>query len=48
MKSDPELRWRSQPISEKIHQEVLSLPMGPHLTEAQAAAVIQPIREFTQ
>lgn len=38
----------SQPISERIHQQVLSLPMGPHLNETQAAAVIQAIREFAQ
>lgn len=36
----------SQPISERLHREVLSLPMGPHLTEAQASRVIQAIRNF--
>jgi dTDP-4-amino-4,6-dideoxygalactose transaminase len=35
------------PISERLHQEVLSLPMGPHLAKAQAVAVIQAIREFS-
>ena len=38
----------SQPVSERIHQEVLSLPMGPHLTAAQAGAVIAAIREFAE
>lgn len=42
------LRAGSLPVSEKIHQEVLSLPIGPHLTELQAAGVIQAIREFSQ
>jgi dTDP-4-amino-4,6-dideoxygalactose transaminase len=34
------------PISEKIHEEVLSLPMGPHLSESQAASVVQAVGEF--
>jgi dTDP-4-amino-4,6-dideoxygalactose transaminase len=34
------------PISEKIHEEVLSLPMGPHLSESQAKAVVDAVREF--
>jgi len=38
----------SQPISERIHREVLSLPMGPHLGKEQAAAVIQAVRGFGQ
>jgi dTDP-4-amino-4,6-dideoxygalactose transaminase len=36
------------PISERIHQQVLSLPMGPHLTEEQAASVIEATLEFAQ
>ncbi|MGH9681804.1 MAG: DegT/DnrJ/EryC1/StrS family aminotransferase [Candidatus Acidiferrales bacterium] len=36
------------PISEKIHQEVLSLPIGPHLTDEQAARVIRAVREFAE
>lgn len=36
----------SFPISEALHREVLSLPMGPHLTEAQAAAVVKAVRQF--
>lgn len=36
----------SFPISEKIHDEVLSLPMGPHMTDKNVEAVIQAIRIF--
>ena len=42
------LREGSQPISERIHQQALSLPMGPHLTAAQAGAVVAAIREFAE
>jgi dTDP-4-amino-4,6-dideoxygalactose transaminase len=38
----------SFPIAERIHQEVLSLPMGPHLNEDQVAAVLQAVRRFVQ
>jgi dTDP-4-amino-4,6-dideoxygalactose transaminase len=34
------------PIAERIHQEVLSLPLGPHLTLEQAAYVVQTIQAF--
>lgn len=34
------------PISEALHQEVLSLPMGPHLTGAQVDLVTAAIRAF--
>jgi dTDP-4-amino-4,6-dideoxygalactose transaminase len=34
------------PIAESIHQEVLSLPLGPHLNLEQAAYVVQSIRTF--
>jgi len=34
------------PISEVIHNEVLSLPIGPHLDENQAAQICQAIRNF--
>jgi dTDP-4-amino-4,6-dideoxygalactose transaminase len=44
---DLELSPGSQPIAENIHREVLSLPMGPHVTATQAATVVQAIREFT-
>ncbi|MHB8522755.1 MAG: DegT/DnrJ/EryC1/StrS family aminotransferase [Limisphaerales bacterium] len=36
----------SFPVSEAIHQEVLSLPIGPHLTEEQAAYVTTTLRQF--
>jgi dTDP-4-amino-4,6-dideoxygalactose transaminase len=36
------------PISEAIHNEILSLPMGPHLDENQVAEVCSAIRTFTQ
>ena len=36
----------SYPISERIHDEVLSLPMGPQLTEDQTAQVIRGVQEF--
>lgn len=36
----------SQPIAERIHREVLSLPFGPHLSEEQAAVVIDAVRSF--
>ena len=43
---DMAMRPGSLPISERIHEEVLSLPIGPHLTESQAATVIRAIEEF--
>ena len=36
----------SFPISEAMHREVLSLPIGPHLSEADASLVIQTLRRF--
>jgi dTDP-4-amino-4,6-dideoxygalactose transaminase len=35
------------PISEAIHNEILSLPMGPHLDEQQVAEVCTAIRSFS-
>lgn len=32
------------PIAERVHREVLSLPIGPHLSDAEAAAVIEALR----
>jgi dTDP-4-amino-4,6-dideoxygalactose transaminase len=32
------------PVSEAIHDEVLSLPMGPHLTEAEVDYVIESVQ----
>jgi dTDP-4-amino-4,6-dideoxygalactose transaminase len=34
------------PISESIHQNVLSLPMGPHMTDSQIQHVIDMTRSF--
>jgi len=36
------------PISERIHQEVLSLPIGPHVTEAQVETVTRAVCQFCQ
>jgi dTDP-4-amino-4,6-dideoxygalactose transaminase len=35
----------SLPISERLHREVLSLPIGPHMGAAQAARVIEAVAE---
>jgi dTDP-4-amino-4,6-dideoxygalactose transaminase len=32
------------PLSETIHREVLSLPMGPHLTESQVDEVVRAVQ----
>jgi dTDP-4-amino-4,6-dideoxygalactose transaminase len=45
--SDLGLTAGSLPISERIHAEVLSLPMGPHLSKSQEATVVRAIREFS-
>lgn len=36
----------SLPISETIHKEVLSLPMGPHMTEEDAQRVVEVVKAF--
>jgi dTDP-4-amino-4,6-dideoxygalactose transaminase len=36
------------PVTEAIHNEILSLPMGPHLDEHQVAEVCSAVRTFTQ
>ncbi|WP_304087382.1 DegT/DnrJ/EryC1/StrS aminotransferase family protein [Maridesulfovibrio ferrireducens] len=36
----------SLPISEAIHREVVSLPIGPHMTAEQAERVVNSINEF--
>ncbi|GAC1329223.1 MAG: DegT/DnrJ/EryC1/StrS family aminotransferase [Candidatus Dormibacteria bacterium] len=41
-----EMNDRSYPISERIHETVLSLPIGPHMTDAQARAVIEAVNAF--
>lgn len=38
----------SLPIAEAMHREVLSLPIGPHLSPDDVEAVIQAVREFPQ
>lgn len=42
----PELQRLSLPLTEAIHQEVLSLPMGPHLTLQQAEEVAKHVESF--
>jgi dTDP-4-amino-4,6-dideoxygalactose transaminase len=37
----------SYPISEAIHREILSLPMGPHLSEDNAHEVVEAVRSFS-
>jgi len=34
------------PVTEAIHREVLSLPIGPHLSEEQAHRVVEAVRAF--
>jgi dTDP-4-amino-4,6-dideoxygalactose transaminase len=34
------------PLTEKLHREVLSLPIGPHLSAEETEAVIQAVRDF--
>ncbi len=36
----------AHPITEAIHREVLSLPMGPHLSSEDAARVVEAVRSF--
>lgn len=38
----------SFPITEAIHREILSLPMGPHLSESDAARVIEAVHSFAR
>ena len=42
------IHWQdsSFPITEKIHQEVLSIPMSPVMTEAEVDAVIQILNQY--
>ena len=35
------------PITEAIHREVLSLPLGPHMTQEQVVRVSEAIRKFS-
>jgi len=45
---DLNMRAGDLPIAEKIHEEVLSLPIGPHLSSSQAARVVKAVREFAE
>ncbi|MFL6213234.1 MAG: DegT/DnrJ/EryC1/StrS family aminotransferase [Blastocatellia bacterium] len=44
--ADLQIDAGAYPVSEAIHREVLSLPMGPHLSEADARRVVQAVRAF--
>lgn len=46
--SDLDMRAGSLPFSEEIHRTVLSLPIGPHMTDEQVDLVIQSVHEFAQ
>ncbi len=37
---------RSYPVTEKIHREVLSLPIGPTLTDTEAEEVVEAVNEW--
>ena len=41
-----DMKAGSFPITEAIHREVLSLPMGPHLSEQDAERVVEAVRSF--
>ena len=41
-----ELANRSYPITEKIHKEVLSLPISPVLTDDEVAKVVEVVNEW--
>ena len=43
---DLNLKEGSLPISEKIHREVISLPIGPHLSEEESDYVIIKLRDY--
>jgi dTDP-4-amino-4,6-dideoxygalactose transaminase len=36
----------ARPVTEKIHREVMSLPMGPHLSLEQAGTVAEVINRW--
>ena len=42
----PEWNHRSFPITEKIHREVLSLPISPVLGENEVAQIVPAINKF--
>ena len=37
---------KSLPVTERIHEEVISLPMGPHLTETEVIEVIDTVNRY--
>ena len=41
------LKEGALPISEAIHREVLSLPMGPHLSIEQAGQVVEALKQYS-
>ena len=45
-KAYPEYAHLNLPVTESIHEQVLSLPMGPHLSDEQVAAVIDACNSF--
>ena len=40
------LYWGAYPIAERLCQEIVSLPMGPHLTERQVRHVCAAVTDF--
>lgn len=40
--------WPSLPVAERLANEVLSLPMGPHLSEEDVAYVVKHVREAVE
>lgn len=44
--ADLGLREGDLPLTERLHREVLSLPIGPHLGAEKTEAVIQAVRDF--
>ena len=44
--AETQQQFGEYPISERIHEEVLSLPIGPHLAAEDARRVVALIREF--
>jgi dTDP-4-amino-4,6-dideoxygalactose transaminase len=46
--ADMGLREGAFPVSEAIHREVLSLPIGPHLGPEQVDAVVRAVRRLAR
>jgi dTDP-4-amino-4,6-dideoxygalactose transaminase len=45
---DLDLPEGSFPLSEAIHREVISLPIGPHMSDEQVGAVIAAVKDFAE